>query len=140
LILNAEDVSVQITNVSLGLANDTIVFGDLARVAAEMLVVSESIGRTYGVARGDSVTRGYLRYVRGKGYSRAKEIADMIQGGVAAYEWLTSPEYKQQQRSARGNVTVANDLENARQLRKENALKRIISQKEAQVHWSFSCI
>ncbi len=137
IIEGDEDNSYEIVNSTTPCSQNTVEYGVLSRVTAELLQIDESSNKLCGVSSSGEFALAYLNVLRSTGLDRSQEVKKMFTGGLQRISQLTVQSYEEEKKRSDEKKALiesrkaeeALELQNELELNKHNSV--IISEIES---------
>lgn len=96
VVPGTEDNPYEIVNSTIPVLQPTVERGVLARVVAELLLLSKSTNQECGIGSSGSFAAAYLDVLRSTGLTRSQEIEKIFSGGIQRVARLTADSYERE--------------------------------------------
>ena len=100
IIEGDEDNSYEIVNATTPCTQNTVEYGILSRVTAELLQIDDSSNKICGVSSSGEFALAYLNVLRSSGLDRSQEVKKMFTGGLQRISQLTVQSYEEDKKKS----------------------------------------
>ena len=130
IIEGDEDNSYEIVNGTTPCSQNTVEYGVLSRVTAELLQIDDSANQLCGVSSSGEFALAYLNVLRSSGLDRSQEVKKMFTGGLQRISQLTVQSYEEEKKRSdekKASIEIikaeeALELQNELELNRNNSI------------------